>query len=87
MIRLLDFIFSLFDLIFLFPLGIIVYIIGFFATGCPLYKQERVGENKKPFILYKYRKIHVKTASVATHMANKSSVTKFGSFLKKKLKK
>lgn len=83
MIRFFDFIFSFFGLLFLLPVGIILYIIGLFDTGSPLFIQERVGKNKKPFNLYKFRTMHKDTKSVASHLANSSSITKFGSFLRK----
>lgn len=83
MIRLFDFIFSLLGVLFLWPVGLILYIIGLFDTGNPIFKQQRVGKHKKPFNLYKFRTMHVSTKSVATHLANQSSVTKYGAFLRK----
>ncbi|WP_440882032.1 sugar transferase [Tenacibaculum sp. C7A-26P2] len=83
MIRLFDFIFSLFGILVLWPFGLIVYILGLFDTGSPIFKQKRVGKNKKPFTLLKFRTMSVNTKSVATHLANSSSVTKLGSFLRK----
>lgn len=83
MIRILDFIFSLLGVVFLFPIGIILYIIGLFDTGSPIFAQERMGKNKKNFILYKFRTMNVNAKSVASHLANSSEITKFGSFLRK----
>lgn len=83
MTRFFDFIFSFFGLLFLLPLGIALFIIGLFDTGSPIFVQERVGKNKKPFNLYKFRTMHVNTKSVASHLASKSSITKFGNFLRK----
>ncbi len=83
MIRVFDFLFSLLGILFLFPIGIILYIIGLFDTGSPLFIQERVGKNKQPFKLVKFRTMTVDTKSVASHLASKSSITKFGSFLRK----
>ncbi|HEX7869476.1 MAG TPA: sugar transferase [Chryseobacterium sp.] len=83
MIRIFDFLFSFFGLLFLLPIGLILYIIGLFDTGSPIFIQERVGLYKKPFKLIKFRTMHVNTKSVATHLSNQSSVTKFGSFLRK----
>lgn len=62
---------------------LVLYIIGLFDTGSPIFKQERVGKNKKPFTLYKFRTMNVKAQSVATHLANTAEITKFGSFLRK----
>lgn len=83
MIRIFDFVFSFFGLLFLWPIGLILYIVGLFDTGSPIFLQERVGRYKKPFKLIKFRTMHVNTKSVATHLSNQSSVTKFGSFLRK----
>ena len=83
MIRTLDFLFSFFGILFLWPIGIILYIIGLFDTGSPIFFQERVGKQKKPFRLMKFRTMHVNTKSVATHLSSNSSVTKFGGFLRK----
>jgi lipopolysaccharide/colanic/teichoic acid biosynthesis glycosyltransferase len=83
MIRTLDLIFSLLGLILALPFLLILFIISLFDTGSPLFKQERVGLNKKPFILIKFRTMKVDTASVATHLANSSSITPFGRLLRK----
>lgn len=83
MIRLFDFLFSFFGILFLLPIMLVLYIIGLFDTGSPIFRQERVGKNKKPFILYKFRTMHVDTKSVASHLANQSSITKFGHFLRR----
>jgi O-antigen biosynthesis protein WbqP len=83
MIRLLDLLLAFFGLIFAFPIFIIIYIIGLFDTGSPVFKQERVGRNKKPFILIKFRTMSVETKSVASHLANSASITKLGGFLRK----
>jgi lipopolysaccharide/colanic/teichoic acid biosynthesis glycosyltransferase len=80
MIRLLDFLFSLFGLLFAMPFLVILYIIGLFDTGSPIFTQERVGRNKKPFTLVKFRTMTVDTASVASHLASTASITAFGGF-------
>ena len=83
MIRLLDFVFSLTGLVFGFPFLVIIYAIGLFDTGSPLFRQNRVGKNKKPFVLVKFRTMSVDTASVASHLASTASITKMGGFLRK----
>ena len=83
MTRLFDILFSFFGLLFLSPIILVLLIIGFFDTGSPLFRQERVGVNKKPFNLLKFRSMHVNTQSVATHLASNASVTKYGVFLRK----
>ena len=83
MIRLLDFLLSLFGLLFSMPFLLILYIIGLFDTGSPIFMQERVGRNKKLFTLVKFRTMTVDTASVASHLASTASITPFGGFLRK----
>ncbi len=83
MIRLFDVLFSLVGLVLGFPILFILYLIGLFDTGSPLFFQERVGKHKKPFTLVKFRTMKKDTASVATHLASSSSITKFGAFLRK----
>jgi len=83
MIRILDFVFSLLGLVFGSPVLLIIYIIGLFDTGSPVFRQERVGRNKKPFTLVKFRTMSVDTASVASHLASTASITKMGGFLRK----
>ena len=83
MTRLFDILFSFFGLFILSPIILVLLIIGFFDTGSPLFRQVRVGANKKPFNLLKFRSMHVNTQSVATHLANSSSITKYGAFIRK----
>lgn len=83
MIRIIDFLAAFFGLLFLWPILLIVTIIGMFDTGSPIFIQERVGRNKKPFKLIKFRTMSVETKSVASHLANNASITKLGNFLRK----
>lgn len=83
LIRLFDFFFSLFGLLFGFPVLLILMVIGFFDTGSPVFRQERVGRNKKPFTLVKFRTMKKDTASVASHLASASAITPFGYFLRR----
>lgn len=62
---------------------IIICILGYFDTGSPIFCQTRVGRDQKPFTLVKFRTMPVDTASVATHLVGKSSVTRLGAFLRK----
>lgn len=82
-IRLIDFLTAFFGLLLLWPVLLVVTIIGLFDTGSPIFVQERVGRNKKPFKLIKFRTMSVDTQSVASHLASSSSITKLGAFLRK----
>ena len=83
LIRLLDVFFSFIGLSLGFPALLVIYLIGLFDTGSPIFLQERVGRNKKPFTLVKFRTMSVDTASVASHLASSTSITKLGGFLRK----
>ena len=83
MIRFFDFIFALLGLVFCFPVLLLLAMVGWFDTGSPIFRQERVGRNKKPFTLVKFRTMTVETASLASHLASPESITTFGSFLRK----
>ena len=82
-IRLLDFLLSLLGLICASPVLLVLVIIGLFDTGSPIFRQVRVGRDQKPFTLVKFRTMKRDTASVASHLANASAITPFGSFLRR----
>jgi lipopolysaccharide/colanic/teichoic acid biosynthesis glycosyltransferase len=83
MMRIFDIVFSFFGLLILSPVILVLLVIGLFDTGSPLFRQERVGVNQKPFNLLKFRSMHVNTQAVATHLVQVSAITKWGSFLRK----
>ncbi|MEL4359751.1 sugar transferase [Shewanella algae] len=83
MIRLIDFLAAFFGLLILWPILLIITIIGLFDTGSPIFIQTRVGKNQKPFKLIKFRTMSVETKSVASHLASNASITKLGAFLRK----
>jgi O-antigen biosynthesis protein WbqP len=83
LIRTLDFFMALFGLLATFPILLVVTIIGYFDTRSPIFIQERVGKNKKPFKLIKFRTMTIETKSVASHLASSVSITKLGGFLRK----
>ena len=83
MIRLLDLSLALIGLVVALPFMLVLYVIGLFDTGAPLFTQVRVGQHKRPFTLVKFRTMRKDTQSVATHMVNPASVTKIGGFLRR----
>lgn len=83
MLRVLDFIFALLGLACGFPLLLAVYLLGLFDTGAPLFRQQRVGRNQKPFTLVKFRTMRVGTVSVASHLADAGAITSIGRFLRR----
>ncbi|NRP53643.1 MULTISPECIES: sugar transferase [unclassified Marinobacterium] len=83
LIRFVDFFAALLGLLVGAPVLLMVYVLGLFDTGSPVFIQERVGKGKKPFKLIKFRTMSVATESVATHLVQASSITKLGAFLRK----
>lgn len=83
MLRTFDFWLSLFGLILGGPVMLVIYAIGLFDTGSPIFRQERVGCNQEPFTLVKFRTMRPDTASVASHLADASAITPFGTFLRR----
>lgn len=83
MTRFLDLIIALFGLFLLAPIFIILLIIGYLDTGSPIFLQERLGKDKRPFSLMKFRTMYLNSPSIATHLSNANSITLYGSFLRK----
>lgn len=83
MLRILDLLFSFIGLTLGFPILLLIYVAGLFDTGSPLFRQVRVGRDQQPFTLVKFRTMKMETASVASHLASASSITKWGRFLRK----
>ena len=83
MIRALDIVLASVGLLVSFPMLTILFLLGLFDTGHPLFSQVRVGRGQKPFTLFKFRTMCLDTQSVATHLANPSAVTQFGAFLRR----
>ena len=83
MIRIYDILFSFLGMLFLFPILLLLLIIGFLDSGSPIFFQERVGKDKRPFRLIKFRSMYVNAPSVATHLASANSITSYGAVLRK----
>jgi lipopolysaccharide/colanic/teichoic acid biosynthesis glycosyltransferase len=83
MLRLLDVMLAGIGLMTLWPILFILYFLGLFDTGSPMFRQERVGRFQQPFMLIKFRTMKMNTASVASHLANSGSITRFGIFLRR----
>lgn len=83
MIRSLDVLFSGLGLIITSPILLVLFFLGLFDTGSPLFFQKRLGRNKIPFTLVKFRTMRIGTASVASHLASADSVTSLGKFMRR----
>ncbi len=83
MLRFLDIVLAGLGLLVALPLMVVLFLIGLFDTGAPLFRQTRVGRYQKPFTLVKFRTMRPDTASVASHLANPAAVTPLGAFLRR----
>jgi lipopolysaccharide/colanic/teichoic acid biosynthesis glycosyltransferase len=83
MIRFFDIIFSIIGLFLLCPVILILIILGYLDTGSPIFSQDRMGINLKPFKLFKFRSMNINSDSIATHLSNPWNVTIYGKFLRK----
>jgi O-antigen biosynthesis protein WbqP len=85
--KLFDTLISFVSIIILLPLLIIlVLVIKIESKGSFLFKQKRVGKNKKLFYIYKFRTMYSETPKdVPTHLLEnpEAFITKTGSFLRK----
>jgi lipopolysaccharide/colanic/teichoic acid biosynthesis glycosyltransferase len=81
--RFFDVLISIFGLLLLWPLMLLLYLVGFADTGSPIFRQERVGQHQAPFILIKFRTMHIKTDSIASHLVDARAVTSWGMFLRR----
>lgn len=82
MIRLFDILISLSGLLLVGPIFVLIALVGLFDTGSPIFLQLRVGRNRKPFTLVKFRTMRKDTISVASHLVNGDMITPFGRFLR-----
>lgn len=83
MIRILDLLLALVGLIVAMPLLAAIVVAGTFETGSPLFRQVRVGRHQRPFTLVKFRTMRPGVPSVASHLADASTITTFGGFLRR----
>lgn len=83
MIRLVDILASFFGLLLGAPFLAVLLVMCWLDTRAPLFRQERVGQHQRPFLLVKFRTMRPNTASVATHLVDPTTVTPFGRFLRR----
>lgn len=83
MIRLWDLLLAGAGLLLLWPLMLLIFLLGYLDTGSPIFTQTRVGREQKTFTLFKFRTMSIGTQSVATHLVKGDSVTKLGRVLRK----
>jgi len=85
--RSIDFLLSLIAIVFLLPVFLLIAIaIKIDSKGPVIFKQKRIGENKKEFYILKYRSMRTDAPpNMPTHMlkSHEMLITKFGHFLRK----
>ena len=84
--RLFDVLFSFIVLIVFLPVGIIIALLIMLSSpGGIFYKQERIGKNSMPFMLYKFRSMRVNSdrSGTLTVGMKDSRITKIGVFIRK----
>ena len=83
--RIVDFLVALASIIVFSPLFLICYILVKREDGGPaIFKQERIGLNKKPFMMYKFRSMRVNDEQETGWSTNRDPrKTHFGSFIRK----
>ena len=84
--RAFDIIFSLLVLTIFLPFGIIIsLLIVLSSSGGIFYKQERIGKNGVPFLLYKFRSMRTNSdqSGTLTVGMKDSRITKIGVFIRK----
>lgn len=85
--RLFDVVLSVVAILFLIPLFLIIgFLIKITSKGSIIFKQERSGLNRKPFLIYKFRSMkisapsNVPTNSLENHCEH---ITKIGKFIRR----
>jgi lipopolysaccharide/colanic/teichoic acid biosynthesis glycosyltransferase len=83
LIRAFDILFSLLGILLASPLILIIFAIGMCSGGAPLFYQQRVGREQRPFTLVKFRSMATNTQSVGTHLVDTNAITPMGRFLRR----
>lgn len=82
--NILDIILGIFILICLIPILLLLSLLILISLGNPIFfKQERIGKNNKPFIMYKFRTMHEPKEGENRLLSDADRVTKVGAFLRK----
>lgn len=83
LLRCFDVILAFFGLVLTSPLLLLLFVLGIFDTGSPLFIQERLGRHKKPFLIYKFRTMRIHTVSAPTHLVRGEHASRYGQFLRR----
>lgn len=79
-----DIFFGFIIFILFLPILLLLSFFVFFSMGSPIFfKQERIGKNNKPFIMYKFRTMREPKEGENRLLSDADRVTKVGAFLRK----
>jgi|694.fasta_scaffold97234_2 sugar transferase EpsL len=82
--RIFDFLVSLMLIVFLSPIFILIGLVVAIGLGRPiLFRQERAGQNGKPFVMFKFRSMTDDRDSSGQLLLDDFRVTRLGTFLRK----
>ena len=82
--RIFDFMIALIVLIITAPINLVIMIVTFFDVGRPvLFKQTRLGKDRVPFTIYKFRNMTNETDAAGELLPPSKRVTKWGRFVRK----
>ena len=81
--RIFDIFLAAIGLLVLSPMMLIIFLLCLLDTGQPVFQQKRLGRNKVPITLLKFRTMALNTPSVATHLSSSHAVTPLGRFLRR----
>lgn len=82
-IRVLDIIISTIALVVFAPPIILLFVVCTIDTGSPLFLQQRVGRNMKPFYIIKFRTMKQGTPTMPTHLLSKDCISSIGCLIRK----
>lgn len=82
-LRTIDVLLAILGVLILFPVFLLLYVLGLIDTGSPILYQERIGRNRRSFVLMKFRTMKLGTAHVATHMVSRNAITPLGALLRR----
>ncbi|MDA8916453.1 sugar transferase [Gammaproteobacteria bacterium] len=82
-LRFFDLLISIIGLLVCMPIFIVLFIACFIDTQDPIFLQIRLGKNKVPFTIFKFRTMKHGTPNIATHLVEANHITRLGKFLRK----
>jgi len=82
MLRVADILLALFGLVICAPALLFLCLLCALKYRSPIFRQERIGRDLKPFILFKFRTMPIDTPSVPTHQLDLKTLTKYSRFLR-----